>query len=122
MTTNSFSTIAPPKKSKSRQLVELLPSIEAALAVGYSHAAIFDHIQNTIGLDLTFRYYQLTLHRIRKKRDEAQAKVAPHALSSRLGSQPAPVALPSQRLVAQHDDGANKFIYDVKAPIHDFFS
>lgn len=57
-----------PTKSKSVRLAAMLPAIEDALANGYSHKVIFDHIKNTEGIDMTFGYYQNTLHRLRLRR------------------------------------------------------
>ena len=73
MSTDLTIDVAPPPQSKSRQLAKLLPAIELALAEGHSHEVIHDHIKNTVGLDLTYKYYKTTLHRIRKKRDQAMA-------------------------------------------------
>jgi len=71
MTRLSISLTKPlPKvKSKSAEITDLLPEIEAALSAGHSHTAIFENIKNTIGLDLTFGYYKNTIHRIRRRRD-----------------------------------------------------
>lgn len=74
MTTSILTDVAPPPKSKAAQLADLLPAIEAALAAGHPHTAIFEHIQNKHGLALTYRYYHLTLHRLRRRRDEASGK------------------------------------------------
>jgi hypothetical protein len=59
----------PKVKSKSAQITDLLPEIEAALSAGHSHTAIFENIKNAIGLDVTFGYYKNTIHRIRRRRD-----------------------------------------------------
>jgi hypothetical protein len=67
----SLSSIEPPPKAKSKayQIAELLPEIEAALSAGHSHQAIFEQVKNTTGLDLTFGYYENTIHRIRHRQD-----------------------------------------------------
>lgn len=75
MTRLSLSLIQalPKAKSKASHIAELLPEIEEALAAGYSHQAIFEQVKNTTGLELTFGYYENTIHRIRQ-RVEAKAK------------------------------------------------
>jgi hypothetical protein len=57
----------PPQKSKAAQLLELLPGIEAAVRAGHSHASIHEYLVKSRGLDLTFRYYELTVCRLRKR-------------------------------------------------------
>jgi hypothetical protein len=121
-TVNLLSSIAPPPKSKTERLAELLPAIEGAIAAGHSEKAIHEHVVNNEGLDLTFRYYKLTLHRVRKKRDkllsEAPAMVAHHGPK-------APVRPPAQltAAVSEHvSEKPKKFAYDVLAPVDDFFS
>lgn len=121
-TVNLLSSIAPPPKSKTERLAELLPAIEGALAAGHSEKAIYEHVINTEGLDMTFRYYKLTLHRVRKRRDklrsEAAATVAHHLAK-------APVRPPNQLQGAVLDPASEKpkkFVYDVLASVDDFFS
>lgn len=95
MSTSILTDVAPPPKSKTAQLEDLLPAIEAALAAGHPHTAIFDHIQNKIGLALSYRYYQLTLHRLRKRRDQASAKQTAKASSKAVASN-LPLSVPAQ--------------------------
>lgn len=65
----SLTEPVPRAKSKSAQIAELLPEIDAALVAGHSHEAIFEKIKNTLGVNLTFGYYKNTIHRIRHRRD-----------------------------------------------------
>jgi hypothetical protein len=58
-------------KSKAAQLAEMLPEIEAALAAGHSHKVIFEDIKKTVGLNLTFGYYENTIHRLRQRNGAA---------------------------------------------------
>lgn len=120
MSTQLLIPVEPPPQSKTQQLAKLLPGVEAALAQGHSHEVIHEHIKNTIGLDLTFKYYKTTLHRLRKQRDQAkQAGMARPAL------------LPYARVAAPGQGSAQdasvpsqpgpRFTYDVKSPIDEFF-
>lgn len=117
MTTSLLAGVAPPPKSKAAQLADLLPAIEAALAAGHPHTAIFDHLENKLGLALTYRYYQITLHRLRKRRDETSSK------KGRNGTAPLPVGTtrPMPRPVVS-DEPDTRFSYDLKSPVDDFFS
>lgn len=74
MTTSFSAGVSQPPRSKAAQLADLLPAIEAALASGHPHTAIFDHLENKLGLALTYGYYQITLHRLRRRRDETSSK------------------------------------------------
>jgi len=65
----SLAEPVPQAKSKSAQIADLLPEIDAALVAGHSHEAIFEKIKNLLELDLTFGYYKNTIHRIRRRRD-----------------------------------------------------
>jgi crotonobetainyl-CoA:carnitine CoA-transferase CaiB-like acyl-CoA transferase len=69
MTKLSLSSVTPvPKaKSKASQLAELLPEIEAALAAGHAHRVIYEDIKISAGLDITFGYYETTIHRLRQR-------------------------------------------------------
>jgi hypothetical protein len=76
----------PPPRSKASQLLELLPQIESAVRAGHSHFVIHEYIVKSRGLDLTFRYYELTLGRLRKRLGIA----APHSRTAPTMVQPAP--------------------------------
>lgn len=117
MTTSLFAGVSPPPKSKAAQLADLLPAIEAALAAGHPHTAIFDHLENKLGLALTYRYYQITLHRLRKRRDESSSKKGSN------GTSPVPVRAPrsTPRPIVSEEPNTG-FSYDLKAPVDDFFS
>lgn len=123
MTTPSLSSLepAPRAKSKAAQISELLPEIEAALAAGCSHKTIFEHIKRTLGLNLTFGYYENTLHRIRQRQDSPAPthtagrliKAKPHTLEPGARAVPAAPAI----------DGATSLTQGALfAPIDDFFS
>lgn len=125
MTSNLLASIAPPKKTKSQRLSDLLPAIEGARAVGHSHAAIHEYVKNTIGLDLTLRYYHLILHRLRRRSLEETSKpsVRPTPV--------APVRVPAGGVVEagltiepadENKAAGERFTYDVKASINEFFS
>lgn len=113
MTTSLLAGVSPPPKSKAAQLADLLPAIEAALAAGHPHTAIFDHLENKLGLALTYRYYQITLHRLRKRRDEYSSKKGSN------GTSPVPVRTP-RPIVSEEPN--TRFSYNLKAPVDDFFS
>ena len=122
MSTPFLISVPAPPKSKSQQLAKLLPNIEAALIRGYSHEVIHEHIKNFIGLDLSYRYYKLTLHRVRKNRDKAQASGtsrASHRLPSTVVSVTASHSDQVVETVAAQSDG--KFKYDVHGSIAEFF-
>jgi hypothetical protein len=116
MFTDLLIAVAPPLESKSQQLAKLLPEIKAALKAGYRHEVIHEHIKNTVGLDLTFRYYKTILHRIRKRRDELGARTSPRS----------PFAAPAKAgpvaALEPTDNPQRVFEYDVTASIADFFS
>jgi len=117
MTTILLADVAPPPKSKAAQLAELLPAIEAALEAGHTHTSIFDYLENKLGLDLTYRYYQITLHRLRKRRDAAHSKKQAKARSPNISK----ASLPSSAPAVSGSPGQG-FTYDLKAPVDDFFS
>ena len=113
----------PPLKSKAAQLLELFPKIEGAVSAGYSHASIHEYLVNSQGIDLTFRYYELTLCRIRKKRVSEYGGI--RGTSAQSSPIQYPVASSSAlpiKPAAQVDEPAKRFIYDVKKPVSDFFS
>ena len=117
MTTNLSIPDPVPAKSKTRQLEVLLPGIEAALIQGHGHHVIHEHIKNTVGLDLTFRTYKITLHRIRKRRDESNAKTVQRPTVPSVAKVTAPVVGS-----ASPNSSPQVFEYDVKASVADFFS
>lgn len=107
-----------PHRSKAARLEEFLPKIEAALAGGHTHAAILDYLNKMEGFDLSPRYYELTLHRIRKRRratDNNSAK-APKKLGPIVGT--------TRDNSSGHElaDTRKKFTYDLHSPLNDFFT
>lgn len=125
MSTNLLASITPPLKSKTASLAELLPGIEGARAVGHTHGAIYEYIKNTIGLDITYRYYQLTLHRVRAKRAKELAAVQTPGQVRQVHTSIRPPAHKPPASPAgqpQLDNSEPKFKYDVTASIDDFFS
>lgn len=122
MSTEFVITTAPPPKSKSKQLAKLLPGIEAALGEGYSHEVIHAHIKTIVGLDLSFKYYKTTLHRIRKKRDQAKdPRNARPGLPRPVVVEKSSVGQSNQDASAALDESGRRFTYDVKSSIDDFF-
>lgn len=102
------------KKSKAFRIYELLPSIEAALANGVKHKAIFDAL-NRKGLELGYKSYETYLFRARAK---AKKKF-------KAGSKSAPVISAGNRQVDSNGDisseagnkDSGKFTYDPTAPV-----
>lgn len=62
-----------PRQLKERQLMQMLPEIEAALAAGLRHEDIREHLLS-IGLEFSSGHYYNAIHRARKK-----AKREPHS-------------------------------------------
>lgn len=123
MSENLLSSLPAPQDSKSAALKKLLPAIEGALAQGHTHAAVHEYLKNTIGLDITFDYYQLTLHRLRKRRN--QATNTQKGFVSASVHQPVSGRVKGGSAVGppQPDESSGrKFSYDVHSPIGDFFS
>lgn len=80
MTKLTLTSVSPERKPKSKaaRLAELFPEIEIALEAGHTHRAIFEDVKKTVGLDLSFGYYENTIHRIRQRFGKAEKrKVAP---------------------------------------------
>lgn len=120
MAENLLSEISPPPKSKAAKLAELLPAIEGALAVGHSHAEIHDYIKNKLGLAITYGYYELTLHRVRKRRNALSTATAPRpSIALRPVQAASPVEAAGSPVSGQ---APQKFVYDLHAPIDDFFT
>lgn len=115
--------VAPPD-SKAARLAKLLPAIEAALLQNYSHEVIFEHIKKTEGLELTYKYYKTTLHRLRKKRDAALPKEVKRPSYSSPARRPSdtPRQVQTTPLTTPAGTVGAKFKYDVKEPIENFFS
>lgn len=120
MSTNLLIPVAPPPKSKSQQLAKLLPGIEAALSEGHGHEVIYDHIKNTVGLELTYKYYKTTLHRIRKKRDQALKDTARPSLLPPVRKAAGPTGQDGQD-AGRADSTDRRFTYDLKGSIEEFF-
>lgn len=121
MSTILLIPVAPPPKSKAQQLAKLLPSIEAALKQGYSHEVIHEHITKTAGLELTYKYYKTTLHRIRQ-RQKAKSPATSRASLPLLVSRTAGVAEQAAPAAdATLDQPERRFTYDLKGSIDDFF-
>lgn len=123
MTILSLSSIPPSTrpKSKAAQLAELLPEIEAALQAGHSHQAIFEHIKKTVGLDLTFGYYENTMHRIRRrlKMNIKENPIQPLALQK---TTPKVSSAPRANNVQTRGSSKSKLQQILSEPIDDFFS
>jgi hypothetical protein len=123
MTKLSLSLVepVPRQKSKAAQLAELLPEIEVALVAGHTHRVIFEQVEKAIGLNLTFGYYQNTIHRIRQRKEAAAKKLAAPA--------PAPRKIPPNTLSTSPATGAqamdaptSKLQEALSEPVDDFFS
>jgi len=78
----------PRAKSKAALVAEFLPDIEAFLDAGHSHKVIFEHIKNRVGIELTFGYYENTIHRIRQRQKSAEKQKVSNASIERV-QQPA---------------------------------
>lgn len=119
----SLTAIAPvPRpKSKAAQIADLLPEIEAALKAGHSHRVIFEDVKNTVGLDLTFGYYENTIHRVRKRLDQPEkGKEPPVPRPSKIV--PKQVITPRAPDALAKGSAANKLQEVLSEPIDDFFS
>lgn len=111
---------APKEKSKAAQIAELLPEIEAALAAGHSHQAIFEHVKGTTGLELTFGYYENTLHRIRQRQEAKNREISkPPAASTQ---QPIPQAVLPFRAEPRNGALTSRLQTILGASDDDFFS
>lgn len=123
MTILSLSSIppSPRPKSKAAQLAELLPEIEAALQAGHSHHAIYEHVKKTVGLDLTFGYYENTMHRIRRriKMNVKENPTQPLALQK---TTPKVFSAPRANNVQTLGSSKSKLQQILSEPIDDFFS
>jgi hypothetical protein len=116
----SFIERAPKTKSKASRIAELLPEVEAALTAGHSHQTIFEQVKNTTGLQLTFGYYENTIHRIRQRQQKKATGAAKPPAA--FGLKPSPT-IPGAIGTAQ-DNGAptSKLQAALGEPIDDFFS
>lgn len=123
MTILSLSSIppAPRPKSKAAQLAELLPEIEAALEAGHSHQAIFEHVKKTVGLDLTFGYYENTMHRLRR-RVKMNVKENPTQHLALQKTTPKVFLAPRADNVQALGSSKSKLQQILSEPIGDFFS
>lgn len=122
MTTILSISVDPRPKSKSQQLAALVPGVEAALREGHSHEVIHNHIKNTLGLDLTYQYYKTTLKRIRKRVVKAKA-IGPGRppLTHRAGTVVTAIASPALDSSTDLRSKGDRFTYELKAPVDDFF-
>jgi hypothetical protein len=122
MSTDLLISVPLSPKSKSQQLAKLLPGIEAALAEGYSHGIIYEHIKNTLRLEITYKYYKTTLHRIRKRAGQVKAATSGRPSLPRPVNKNSTIAEQSDLdAVATPDHPDRRFSYDVKGPIDKFF-
>lgn len=116
----SLAEPVPQAKSKSAQIADLLPEIDAALVAGHSHEAIFENIKNLLELDLTFGYYKNTIHRIRRRRDLKNRTIeVPQALHR---SKPVKHTVGPVKAVPTIAAPMSKTQEILLAPIDDFFS
>ncbi|MFC5550194.1 hypothetical protein [Massilia aerilata] len=111
---------APKAKSKAAQIAELLPEIEEALAAGHSHLTIFEQIKNKIGLELSFGYYENTLHRLRQRK-AAKNKVTPRPQAG-VDRNQIPQAAIAVRPGNSNDAPTSKLQAALGEPVDDFFS
>lgn len=115
-------SVDPRPKSKSQRLAALVPGVEAALREGHSHEVIHNHIKNTLGLDLTYEYYKTTLKRIRKRMVKAKAiETGGPAVAQRAGKIVTASGSPAPDSGADPRSKGDRFTYDLKAPVDDFF-
>jgi hypothetical protein len=123
MTKLSISSLTPlpPPKSKASQLAELLPEIEAALAAGHTHRAIYEDVKRTTGIDLKFGYYENIIHRLRARKIEStqtQTKDATEQERRLLPSEKTPV-VPARI----NRPAVGSQLQDIlHGPVDDFFS
>jgi hypothetical protein len=116
----SLAEPVPQAKSKSAQIADLLPEIDAALVAGHSHEAIFENIKNLLELDLTFGYYKNTIQRIRRRRDLKNRTIeVPQALHR---SKPVKHTVGPVKAVPTIAASMSKTQEILLAPIDDFFS
>lgn len=66
-----FKSVGPKRSAKVARVREALPQIEAAFAQGHGHAAIHERLCDELGIDITFKYYELAVHRLRKAKADA---------------------------------------------------
>lgn len=121
MSTDLLISVAPPPKSKSQQLAKLLPGIEAALREGHGHEAIYEHIKNAVGIELTYKYYKTTLHRIRKKRDQALKDTAQPSLLPPVRKAAGATGQAGQDAGPAPNQPDRRFMYDLKGSVEGFF-
>lgn len=118
MSESIFNTLPTPPKSKVSILRELLPGIESALRAGHQHLAIYEHIRDKLGLEISYHYYVQALHRIRKRESLG--------VRSRKDDRQVNSAAPVRAVVAatkpNTDPGKKRFTYDLHKPVEDFFN
>lgn len=122
MTTSLIISVAAPPKSKTERIRDLLPGIEAALDQGHGHQVIYDHLRKIVGLELTFQYYKITLHRLRKKRESAKPTGKNVQSFAHPAKQIPGKEVPQPGVIGTSSAGGARFSYDVKASVEDFFS
>lgn len=110
----------PKAKSKAAQIAELLPEIEAALTAGHSHRAIFEQVENALGIGLTFGYYENTIHRIRQRQEaKGEFLATPLMVQER---PPSPITVDPTRTPQFTDAPTSKLQAALSESVDDFFS
>lgn len=125
MTRLSLTSVVPVpmSKSKAAQLAELLPEIEAALVAGHSHRAIFEDVKKTVGLDLTFGYYENTIHRLRRRnKTDLQVNLMPTPTPTLQTATQKIFITPPAEVVQTVGPPKSKLQKILSEPIGDFFS